>query len=136
MTTTDTSRENIQKIVMYHIGENPVELKHHADAISALLAERDAALLREKSLKNNTEELRQLRREFNSIKAERDTLRDQLAASRNEALEEAAKDLIDHANGDFEDQNGERAWCVSDDTIFALKEAFKSNTPTPRAKDV
>ncbi|MDE4274723.1 hypothetical protein PXK58_09070 [Phaeobacter gallaeciensis] len=55
-----------------------------------------------------------------------------VAAARNEALEEAAKELIDHANGDFEDQNGERAWCVSDDFIFALKDALKSTTPAPR----
>lgn len=67
-----------------------------------------------------------------AIKAERDTLRTQLAAARDAALEEAAKNLIDHANGDFEDQSGERAWCVSDDFIFALKDALKSTTPAPR----
>ncbi|MDE4176341.1 hypothetical protein PXK01_19470 [Phaeobacter sp. PT47_59] len=92
--TTDTSREAVEYNPETHAdgfdagsGEYFVFWEKH----TALLAERDAALLREKSLKDSTEELRQLQREFNAVKWDRDTLRDQLAAAKD--LPWRAKDI-------------------------------------------
>lgn len=106
-------------------------------------ADRDAALLLEKSLKDNTEELRQLRREFNAVKAERDALRDQLAAARNETLEEAARVVDieyemhkDYRNASLLCNNDEDAQCrlISMTTcasISAAIDALKDTTPAP-----
>ncbi|MEX5513592.1 hypothetical protein [Pseudophaeobacter sp. 1A09344] len=150
--TTDTSREAVEAIAAefdYRVEmhsklstgpagglrtERGMEAAktHSATAavLRALLAERDAALLREKTLKDNTEELRQLRRVFNAVKSERDALRDQLAAARNEVLEEAkaeceAQRVKCNDNGQFE----AAAFCKN---LLVYIDALKSTTNAAR----
>lgn len=138
--TTDTSRVAVELFIQRCWLTDP-EPDRTETMLRALLAERDAAILREKSLKDSTEELRQLQREFNSAaekysnladryaarcdelisaKAERDTLRDQLAAARNEALEEARRKV-------------ESLWAHRTcREVCDHIEALKSTTPAPR----
>ena len=157
--TTDTSREAVDAIVVRLMEaeapyapmltpnghESAIDEDLHPSAwrmIEALLAERDAALLREKSLKDNTEELRQLRREFNAVKSERDTLRDQLAAARNEALEEAISKTALYLEYDtlrppeaWDDDEKDHWHTGGIDHLRALLSslnALKSTTPAPR----
>jgi len=144
--TTDTIREAVD---FSHMSSGDMRglLYKQADETTAMRAERDAALLREKSLKDNTEELRQLRREFNAVKAERDALRDQLAAARNETLEEAAR-VVDIEYEMHKDYRNASLLCNNDDAaqdrlarmttcsvLSADIDALKSTTPAPRHSD-
>lgn len=90
-----------------------------------------------KTMRVSREIAREIVQQVRALLTERDTLRDQLAAARNEALEEVKRAMMSFAHEHADHWSEEFAQGAETQTIglIGVVDALKSTTPAPKASD-